>query len=30
MGDAEAEAIYASLAQNLDTYDQVLEVSYLR
>lgn len=26
MGDAEAEAIFGSLAQNLETYEQVLEV----
>jgi hypothetical protein len=26
MGDAEAEAIYGLFAQNLETYEQVLEV----
>jgi hypothetical protein len=28
MGDAEAEAIFGSLAQNLETYEQVLEVCH--
>lgn len=26
MGDAEAEAIFAAFAQNLETYEQALEV----